>query len=380
VPLYIVAWPQLLPDDAIRHWTWLKAIPNVAQVLFYITLGVVTVLTYRQAKRTILQPLRTEVFKIQLEELTKVLSLFLGKDEIALTKQYDLDRIFEANCEMMLDRYAAVQFDVEVDRDERPYRLSEFPYAQVRAEYLEVVDDYISQDEAPRSEKPEGETWDTYQHGTVVYSKEFVDARKELEGLLESPVLPSKCAALIEEFVDTLGEYVGGLDRFLTSVSRELPEKYPTLDLLQRAELYWLENRYRDKAPKLKPKADPIVRFVRHYYGSDDLLEVDIPAAWKRRLRASLSRRPRTAAAAAARRAGLEDVEKVLTSIIDRLGMARRGSRRGFLGQDRFGEFIGHGIHEHLVVALTVGDDGSSPPADLPESCLAVGPDGGEVP
>ena len=83
---------------------------------------------------------------------------------------------------------------------------------------------------------------------------------------------------------------------------------------------------------------------------------------------------------AAARRAGLEDVEKLLTSIIDCLGMARRGSRRGLLGQDRFGELIGHGIHEHLVVALTVGDNGSSPPADLPESCLAVGPDGGEVP
>jgi hypothetical protein len=295
--VYIVAWPQMLPDEAIRHWTWLKAVPNVTQVLFYITLGVVTVLTYRQAKRTILQPLRTEVFKIQLEELTKVLSLFVGKDEVTLLRHYDLERIFDANCVMMLDRYAAVQFDVEVDRDESPYRLSDFPYARVRAEFLEVVDDYISQDEGPRSEEPKGEPWDTYQHGTVVSSTEFVEARKELTGLLESPVLPSKCATLIEEFVDTLDEYVGGLDRFLTSVSTELPEKYPTLDLLQRAELYWLENLYREEAPKLKPKADPIVRFIRHYYGSDDLLEVDIHAAWKGRLRASLSRRPRTAAA-----------------------------------------------------------------------------------
>lgn len=78
--------------------------------------------------------------------------------------------------------------------------------------------------------------------------------------------------------------------------------------------------------------------------------------------------------------AGLEDEEKLLTKIIDRSGMARRGSRRGLLGQDRVGELIGHRIHEHLVVALTVGYDGSPPPADLPESCLAVGPDGGEVP
>jgi hypothetical protein len=52
----------------------------------------------------------------------------------------------------------------------------------------------------------------------------------------------------------------------------------------------------------------------------------------------------------------------------------------GPLGQDRVGKLIGHGIHEHLVVTLAVGDDGCSPPADLPESCLAVGPDGGQVP
>jgi hypothetical protein len=61
---------------------------------------------------------------------------------------------------------------------------------------------------------------------------------------------------------------------------------------------------------------------------------------------------------AAARRAGLEDVEKLLTSIIDGSGMARRfGIRWGMLGQDRVGELIGHRIHEDLVIALAVGED-----------------------
>jgi hypothetical protein len=71
----ILIWLQIIPDEALRRWAWLKAIPQVAQVLFYATIGFITALTYRQAKRTLLQPLRTEVFKIQLEELTKVLAL-----------------------------------------------------------------------------------------------------------------------------------------------------------------------------------------------------------------------------------------------------------------------------------------------------------------
>jgi integrase len=53
---------------------------------------------------------------------------------------------------------------------------------------------------------------------------------------------------------------------------------------------------------------------------------------------------------AAAHRAGLEDVEKLLTSIITRSGSARRfGIRWALLGQDRIGELIGHRIHEDLA-------------------------------
>src|SRR5215211_9071257 len=90
--------------------------------------------------------------------------------------------------------------------------------------------------------------------------------------------------------------------------------------------------------------------------------------------------RPRTAAAGGRPQAGLEVVEKLLTNIISRSGPAWRFGIRGLLGQDRVGELIGHGIHEDLVVTLAVGDDCSASTADLSESCLAVGPDGGEVP
>jgi hypothetical protein len=84
---------------------------------------------------------------------------------------------------------------------------------------------------------------------------------------------------------------------------------------------------------------------------------------------------------AAALRAGLEDVEKRLTSIITRSGSTRRfGIRWALLGQDRIGELIGQCIHKDLVVTLAIGDDCSAPTADLSKSCIAVGPDGGKVP
>jgi hypothetical protein len=59
--------------------TWTSFGRDITQTLFFIAVGTVTVLTYLKAKRTILQPIRTETFKEQLRAFTEVLRLFGGK-------------------------------------------------------------------------------------------------------------------------------------------------------------------------------------------------------------------------------------------------------------------------------------------------------------
>ena len=54
-------------------------IKDYVQIASWLILGTVAVLTYRKARQTILQPIRTEVFKLQLVAMTEIMRLFHGK-------------------------------------------------------------------------------------------------------------------------------------------------------------------------------------------------------------------------------------------------------------------------------------------------------------
>ncbi|HZN99519.1 MAG TPA: hypothetical protein VFB61_17480, partial [Gemmatimonadales bacterium] len=60
-------------------------------------------LTYRQARRTVLQPLRTEIFKKQLDGMTQVLQLFIGKAEHQLLDDFAFDELYSANIALLYD-------------------------------------------------------------------------------------------------------------------------------------------------------------------------------------------------------------------------------------------------------------------------------------
>ena len=68
---------------------WIDLAQGVTQIAFFFVIAVVTVLTYKRAKKTILQPLRTEIFKKQLDDFSRVIRMFQGKEELTLRRQWD---------------------------------------------------------------------------------------------------------------------------------------------------------------------------------------------------------------------------------------------------------------------------------------------------
>ena len=59
----------------------LDDIVKIIEALFYVSTGTVAVLTFLSARKTILQPMKTEVFKNQVEVFTSIMKLFNGKTE-----------------------------------------------------------------------------------------------------------------------------------------------------------------------------------------------------------------------------------------------------------------------------------------------------------
>lgn len=255
---------------------YLPAVRDAIQSLFFVVVGVITILTYSKATRTLLQPIRTEVFKEQVKAFAELLGYFTGKDETELRDELGFDKAFYANACAMVDSFARLFFEVEIDRDERPYSVGQCPMSSIHAKYLELLDDHLQRPSVSRPPAPDpsmkAAIWSGYDHGEIHVSRELVDAKKKFRKMLDSPLLPTRCVELGETFLATVDENLTVLQRLLVAAAKELPEKYPNRDTLQNASLDWLNTRYAKDFVELEPKAKAITAFLRQYFLTDDVL------------------------------------------------------------------------------------------------------------
>lgn len=75
----------------------MKDITSFFQIIYYVIISGVAFFTFIKAQKTLLQPLRTEIFKEQLKIFNATLDLFVGKNEFELRQDYGLDIFFESN-------------------------------------------------------------------------------------------------------------------------------------------------------------------------------------------------------------------------------------------------------------------------------------------
>lgn len=97
------------------RWHWLAHVPPTIQSLFYVVGIALAILTYLQARKTFFQPLRTEVFKLQLRAVEDALHPFVGKDEAELRAYFGLESTMQKNALLMLDSYGRACFGLNID-------------------------------------------------------------------------------------------------------------------------------------------------------------------------------------------------------------------------------------------------------------------------
>ena len=264
--------------------TWVSVVNQILQSVFFIVVAIVTVITYIRARKTILQPIRTELFKTQLQELSAVLKLFVGQGEVALREKFQFPKLLRVNMVSLYDDYASLFFDVEFDPDTRPYNRRECPLAILTQEfvdkYVQLADDHVLPEDTSESEteRPDprlrAALWQDYKFGEIRIPREYSETHDQLIEILESPVLPKNCVELLESFLETVDRNTNLVAEVLTECATELPEKYPTIEALQRSSFLWIHNRYNDAFEDLKPKADKVVDFVRSHWSVDEILEI----------------------------------------------------------------------------------------------------------
>ncbi len=264
-------------SEAARYASYFE---DLAQIAFFITVGAVTVLTYRKARLTLLQPIRTEIFKEQVKALSEVLRFFVGKGESALRSDFKMHEMLQANSLALMDSYVSAFFDVEIDYSKRPYCGPQCPSAMVSQEAMEqdfaLCDSHVKPDAKLKPAPPDPRTraalWSKHKHGVIHLPAEFSSKNAEFSQMSESPILPSRCAALLDEYRVLIIKNANLVGDLLTECAQELPEKYPNIEALSKASIDWIHARYTARFVHLEPKAKEIVLFVRSYFGVDGII------------------------------------------------------------------------------------------------------------
>jgi endonuclease III len=114
--------------------------------------------------------------------------------------------------------------------------------------------------------------WAQHKHGIVAIPKKHVDYVANLERLVDSPLVPKRLAALVQEYLSTLKANAMLSAEVLTETASELLDKYPTPEALRAASTDWLRHRLHQRASSLEEKAKPINAFLREYFTSDEVL------------------------------------------------------------------------------------------------------------
>lgn len=255
----------------------LEIIESGVQILFLITVGVVTVLTFIQARKTILQPLRAEVFKLQLEQMREVLEFFVGRDEEQLVRDAYLEETVKFNIDCMMQDYVEDRFPVKVKGefllDGRAGNLPEnYPryHFLPKGSYEPLSEEDALEHESHREEHVQD--WLEHAGKYADLLPEFQEYTRKISSLMANPMLPSKCVALLEDYASALNLNANKIPELKGKFATQVIRQYPTFQ--EASHLFWqwswMRKVWRKDSVKLEPLARRIVEFAREYFDADE--------------------------------------------------------------------------------------------------------------
>lgn len=255
---------------------WKIDIADLVQIFFWLVIGVLTVLTYLQARRTVFQPLKTEVFKLQLVSLTGVSAELYGKGEWELIQELDLDVMLRIHAWYMIDAYAIDELNAHSPEFDEACRGPESVAVIGSVDFRPVWVVAESDDQA------EKELFQEVTSQPMVLSGKHMDAMKKYETLASDPLLPSDISSSLNAFLEAVEENLTAIGRASERVAEHLEDTSTDLSRLNEVSWWlgvhssWIQDR-----PALEEAAGAVLASIREYY-QPDVIGFVAPARGKR--------------------------------------------------------------------------------------------------
>lgn len=264
--------------------TWTKILTSSVNIIFFIIIGVVTILSYINAKRTLFTPIKTEVFKMQIKDFEEVLKFFKNKTEHDFMQLFDYDNIFRINAIQLVDHYVRTFFPnhIKLPADRKTELRKDVVGTVITQEFASKHIIRPEDIRKPNDEKKNDvitnpaiilNNWMTQIHGALDYTKKYDENISSLETFTSSPLLPEELKKLITNFRKKATDNLFLMNSILDSISKELPTKFPTADSLKELELSAFWNKYNKEMDEFMTDATEILNFIKKYLKIEDLIK-----------------------------------------------------------------------------------------------------------
>lgn len=241
---------------------------NIVQSIFFLTTGILAFFSYLQARETIFSPIKTEIFKLQINELHNVLNFFNIKNQSEHIDVFDFRKIIEINSKIMVSQYSKIHFG---KNNSVSKKIAEEHKNLFLGTHIIPKGDIVYK----HPNEFEGE-WKHYDHNVVYFTEKFRESLQEIEKLINSPLLPNELKLLMEEFAQAILENLDQIGNTITEVARELPVTCTNLKRTSafiENDLIEIWNKYNRKPTNLYKKTDLILEYINKYLHINQIIK-----------------------------------------------------------------------------------------------------------
>lgn len=252
----------------------LAQVPTAAQVIFWITGTVLAILTYRRARKTLLQPAKTEVFKLQVSKLQQLLEFLSWNGEIEAWEKSGLEECFAINAHELIDLYASNKGLKRIGGTERIRPHSSLISLEAAEGKLVLIEPGERESKAS-SGAPKEPDWTKYVPWAIHTGPKTHETLEQITKFKADPVIPTFVAVELEKLAKDLVDAVEAIGPTMTISAALIAKHYPKTEDIIAAKWNWLPNQHPAEVKyNFYKQVEKIRSDIRVYLKSDQMFDL----------------------------------------------------------------------------------------------------------
>lgn len=249
-------------------------IKDFVTILFYLITGLLAVLSYINARKTLFSPIKTEVFKAQLKEFDLITDKFRNIGSYNICKFFDEEKILYNNSCILIIDYIKIKFGKNISLAD--FSQEDLYGAVVSSDDLKGRIQKINLTDTENSNNTVFKEEDSLGKLSVceIYiTKDFYEQIESIKRLGKSPVLPEKIFEQIKSLINAEYDNLYKMMEVLSDFKNKLPEIINKEEEISNINFMGLWNSYNDKKFDVYRKVETINESIKKYLKVENIVK-----------------------------------------------------------------------------------------------------------